>query len=70
VLAVPEPVGGRLPAILDDAAGGFAPASVGVGGTFGASEGGMAGFEVTVAWMGPVGTPATTVLSTGLLSSA
>lgn len=62
VLAVPVPVGGRLPALVD-----------GAGGVLGAAEGGICvdvgvGFVVAVAWMGPVATPATVfVLSPAML---
>ena len=67
MLAVPVPVGGRLP-VLVEGGGGFACASAGVGGTFG-----MAAVVMGGACTGVVGTPATvfgtTVLSTGFSSA-
>ena len=56
VLAVPEPVGGRLPVTGVDCTGGWAGVLDGVGVV-------CVGFEVTVACIGPRGTPATVLSS-------
>lgn len=63
VLAVPEPVGGRLPVMGVVGAVGCAGVLGGVGAV-------CVGFEVTVACMGPVGTPATVLSSANALCKA
>lgn len=64
VLALPVPVGGRLP-VMVDCAGGLASTSAGVGGSGGVWVGGISvnvGFGFAEARMGGCGTPAVVAL--------